>query len=353
MRSPLLMALCTALLGCSSLSYPKSAQWHEGRFENPPEWPKFPGPRELFRWLASRPQAFPPFTPRVAANDGKLLRADREHLSITWIGHASLLVQGAGVSVLTDPVFGKRVGVYARFAPPGVLPRDLPPIDIVVISHNHYDHLDESSVKQLGASVHYVVPLGLAEWFRKRGLRQVTELDWWETTEIATPSGGKATLTLVPAQHWSRRSVFDERRSLWGGYMIDLDRPAAAPGSGSGGSHAGRIYFAGDTGYPAAFREVGRRFPGIDYALMPIGAYEPRWFMHPQHLAPEETARAFLEVGARTLIPMHYATFRLADEDMEEPPRLLRQALGQDALRLIELAIGETRWGGPESPPQK
>lgn len=338
------------------MPYPKSPQWRDGRFANPPEWPKFPGPRELLRWLASRPQAFPPFTPKVHENDGKLLRQDREHLSITWIGHATLLVQGAGISLLTDPIFGRRVGLYSRFSPPGVAMKDLPPIDIVVISHNHLDHLDEWSVKQLGASVQYVVPLGLGDWFRKRGLRRVIELDWWETTEVVVPAGGKATITLVPAQHWSRRGLFDERQSLWGGYVMDLDRPATGSSPASGnqlvniGGHCGRVYFAGDTGYPAAFREIGRRFPGIDYALMPIGAYAPRWFMQPQHMAPDETARAFLELGARALIPMHFATFQLADEPMDEPPQLLRQAMGQDGQRIIQLAIGETRWDSQPLP---
>jgi L-ascorbate metabolism protein UlaG (beta-lactamase superfamily) len=131
---------------------------------------------------------------------------------------------------------------------------------------------------------------------------------------------------MVPAQHWSRRGLLDENRSLWGGYVID-----------AGGT---RFYFAGDTGYPAAFKEIGKRFPHIDFALLPIGAYEPRWFMRSQHMSPEEAARAFGELGADTLVPMHWGTFQLADEPMDEPPALLYRAMGRRANRILFLPIG-------------
>lgn len=329
----LLLGLCTLISegGCSHVPYPDSPQWRNGRFENPPDWPRFPTVREFLRWIATRPRSFPDFAPRVVENDGQRLREERKRPSVTWIGHATLLVQGGGVSVLTDPIFSQRIsGIYSRFAAPGVALAKLPPIDAVVISHNHRDHLDEASVKALGPRVHFVVPLGLAAWFRQRGLTVVTELDWWQTTEITTAAGHKAQITLVPAQHWSRRGLTDDRATLWGGYVLAL-----------GGV---RVYFAGDTGYPAAFKEIGRRFANLDYALLPIGAYEPRWFMCPQHISPEDAARAFHDLGARHLIPMHYATFRLSDEPMDEPPRLLQQALGKDIDHLIELAIGETHW---------
>jgi L-ascorbate metabolism protein UlaG (beta-lactamase superfamily) len=340
----LVAAVAVGLFGCGPrMSYPKSPQWRNGRFANPPEWPRFPTVREFFRWQAGRPQSFEEFTPRLVPNDGARLRQDRENLSITWIGHATLLVQGAGVSVLTDPVFVKRIGIFTRFAPPGVAQKDLPPIDFVVISHNHRDHLDEESVRALGPQVQYIVPLGLARWFRERGLARVVELDWWDGLDVTTDAGRTARITMVPAQHWSRRGLLDERESLWGGYVIEL--PTAERVDQAGLAHRGsRIYFAGDTGYPAAFAEIGRRFPDIDYALLPIGAYAPRWFMGPQHISPAEAARAFFEVGARTLIPMHYATFRLADEPMDDPPRLLRQAMGTEAVRIEELALGETHW---------
>ncbi len=319
------------LAGCGTArSYEGSPQWRDGRFHNPKEWPVRPGIPELFRWqFSGRPDASLGFVPKVVKNDGARLRADRETFSLTFMGHATVLVQGGGVSVLTDPVFSRYLGFIPRLAPPGVAPKDLPPIDVVVISHNHRDHLDEASVRALSPRVHYVVPLGLASWFRARGLPNVSELDWWQSTTLTIgETGRRVTLTLVPAQHWSQREIGDAGQSLWGGYVIEL---------------AGRrVYFAGDTGYPAAFREIGRRFPSIDYALVPIGAYAPRWFMRPQHIGPEEAAQVFREVGARAMLPIHWGTFCLSDEPMDEPPRLLLSAMGADAGRVLPQAIGET-----------
>ncbi len=314
--------------------YPQSPEWHDGQFENPGEWPKRTGVRDVLKWRLQPHDPTPSgFRAPFVENDGKRLRENAgKQLSITWIGHATVLIQAGGLSMLTDPHFGDDTGgLFQRFAAPGVARKDLPLIDLVVISHSHRDHLDEESVRALGPSVHYVVPIGLGRWFRARGLDQVTELDWWESTEVHGRNGGAATVHLVPAQHWSQRTATDQNQSLWGGYVID-----------AGGQ---RFYFAGDTGYPAAFPEVGKRYPGIDYAMLPIGAYEPRWFMHPQHMAPEETARAFHELGARELVPIHWATFRLTDEPMDEPPKLLYAAMGAQANRILFLPIGGTYWG--------
>ena len=246
------------------------------------------------------------------------------------IGHATLLLQAEGMSVLTDPMFSDRMFAIRRLAPPGLALSALPPIDVVVVSHNHRDHLDEASVRALGPEATFVVPLGLGGFFRKRGLVKVVELDWWDETQI-TARGRHIRVTLVPAQHWSMRVGVNTNQSLWGGFVIE--------------SPSVRFYFAGDTGYPAAFKDIGRRFPGIDYALLPIGAYEPRWFMKAQHIGPDEAAIAFGELGAKTLIPMHWGTFRLSDEPLAEPPVLLRQSLGSAADQLAQLAIGETHWG--------
>jgi L-ascorbate metabolism protein UlaG (beta-lactamase superfamily) len=299
------------------------------RFSNPPEWPRRAGLRGFLRWqFGGRPPRRPrDFVPPTVRNDGAELRVRREEPSVTWIGHATLLVQAGGVAVLTDPIFSDRIGGFLkRLSPPGLALSDLPPLDAVVISHNHRDHLDEPSVRALGPEKQFVVPMGLGEWFRKRGLSRVTELEWWQSTEIAPG----ARVTLVPAQHWSQRGLDDLNATLWGGYVID-----------AGGA---RFFFAGDTGYPAAFVEIGRRMPGIDFALLPIGAYEPRWFMGPQHLSPEDAAQAFRDLGAKALVPMHWATFALTDEPLDEPPRLLRQAMREETDKIISLAIGETHW---------
>jgi N-acyl-phosphatidylethanolamine-hydrolysing phospholipase D len=311
------------------MSYRNSKQWISDRFQNPPHWPRRSGLKGFLNWqLRGRPKLAPAgFSPPFVENDGSLLRSRREEASVTWVGHATLLVQAGGIAVLTDPIFSNRIGGFVRrLAPPGVARENLPPLDLVVVSHNHRDHLDEASVRALGPGVQFAVPLGLGDWFRRRGLSRVIELDWWESAEFAKG----ARVTLVPSQHWSQRTFMDLNASLWGGFVIDL------------GSR--RFYFAGDTGYPGAFPEIGRQFPNIDYALLPIGAYEPRWFMSPQHISPNDAALAFRELGARWFVPMHWGTFRLTDEPLDEPPRLLRQVMGEDASRVIQLAIGETHW---------
>jgi L-ascorbate metabolism protein UlaG (beta-lactamase superfamily) len=331
-----LALLAAALGGCTRYeAFPTSPEWRSGRFANPQSWPARSSVAEFLRWeLGGRIGARPArFRGPYVENDGKALRRNREKRSFTWIGHATVLVQTAGVNVLTDPIFSDAISlILRRRAPPGVALADLPRIDVVVISHNHRDHLDEDSVRALGPDVLYVVPLGLGAWFRARKLTNVVELDWWQSTVIKR----KLTITMVPAQHWSRRELDDENRSLWGGYVFD-----------SGGE---RVFFAGDSGYPAAFAEVGRRFPGIGVAILPIGAYEPRWFMRSQHMAPEETARAFADLGARTLIPIHWGTFHLSDEPMDEPPCLLFRAMGGRANQILFLPIGRTWWPLPSEP---
>ena len=328
----LLFSLLTALSGCApAVHYEKSPQWHGDRFENPADWSPVPRPglRELMKWqLSHRPEPRP-FRPKVVANDGAALRNNKDRFSITWIGHATTLLQAGGVNILTDPIFSNTVGGIVRNAPPGVALSSLPPIDVVVISHNHRDHLDASAIDQLDASVQYIVPLGLAAWFQARGRNRVIELDWWQSTVVSGRAGARAKVTMVPAQHWSRRGLSDENQSLWGGYVIDAGQT--------------RVYFAGDTAWPAEFSEIGRRFPHIDYAILPIGAYAPRWFMRSQHIDPVEAAKAFRELGAKWLVPVHWGTFRLSDEPMDEPPRLLRRALGREGVsHLIPLSIGST-----------
>ncbi len=269
------------------------------------------------------------FAPPRVDNDGAGLDGSRP--SVTWIGHATLLLQLGGITILTDPVFAGSMGLRRRLAPPGIAQARLPPVDVVLVSHNHRDHLDRASVRALGPEMRYVVPLGLGPWFRARGIPHVTELDWWDRMDVETPRG-RLSVRLVPAQHWSRRGLFDHNQSLWGGFVFE-----------AGGVGA---YFAGDTGHFDGFAEIGRRCPGLELAILPIGAYAPRWFMRTQHIGPEEAADAFRAVGARLLVPMHWGTFRLSDEPLDEPPRLLRAAMDRDEERLRELAIGETLFLG-------
>ena len=261
----------------------------------------------------------------------------------TWIGHASVLMQLGGLSILTDPVFSERVSPLSfagpkRHSAPGLLPAQLPRIDAVVISHNHYDHLDAASVDALaaqpGGAPRFVVPLGVKAWFESRGLQDAVELDWWQSTRV-----DGVEIFLVPAQHWSGRGLADRMKTLWGGYAV------FAPDF--------QMFFAGDTAYSRDFTDIHRHFAprhgtgrGFDLALIPIGAYEPRWFMKPQHVDPKEAVQIHLDVAARQSIGVHWGTFQLTDESLDEPPRALAAAcreggLADDAFTVM--AIGETR----------
>ncbi|MFZ0105287.1 MAG: MBL fold metallo-hydrolase [Thiobacillus sp.] len=272
---------------------------------------------------------------RVAA-DLALLHAPAGTPDVTWIGHATLLLRLDGVNVLTDPHFSERASPVGfagpkRFQPPGVALADLPEIHAVVISHNHYDHLDVDSVRQLhqrsGGKLQFFVPLGLKPWFAWLGIDKVTELDWWQHAEF-----GGVRFTLTPLQHWSARSLGDRNRTLWGGWAI------TAPEL--------NVFFAGDTGYSADFVEIGRRLGPFDLAALPIGAYEPRWFMRRQHVDPAQALQIHHDVRARQSLGVHWGVFEMADEPLDEPPRALaaaREVAGMAESEFFVLRVGETR----------
>jgi len=308
----------------------------------------------LLRWRLDAlrdglPKAAQTPTPTVAA-DLDFLRANamagvRMELAVTWIGHATLLVQAGGANILTDPIFSERASPLGFIGPkrhvePGIALRDLPHIDAVLISHNHYDHLDDDSVRalnaQAGGAPVFIVPLGLKEWFAKRAIERVVELDWWQSHRV-----GAVEIALTPVQHWSGRSLTDRMETLWGGYAV------FAPDF-----HG---FFAGDTAYSKDFADIRERFAerqsgvhggGFDVALLPIGAYEPRWFMRNQHADPTEAVQIHLDLGAKRSIGMHWGTFQLTDESLDRPPLDLaeaRRARGVPDETFSVLAIGETR----------
>lgn len=286
---------------------------------------------DVFRWsvldrLTARRKVAPPGppAPRVAPNLDAI--GDLSVPRATWIGHSSFLASLAGASVLIDPVFSRKIGLLVpRHGEPGLEPADLPPLTALLVTHNHYDHLDAPSIEVLPRTLPVVAPLGLGAWFRRRGFTSVRELRWWERV-----SAGPIEVTFVPARHWSRRRPTDTNRSLWGGFVV------------SGGGRT--LYHAGDTGWFDGFREIAARVPAIDLALLPIGAYEPAWFMEPHHMNPEQAIEAHRILGARAMAPMHWGAFQLTDEPLREPVERLRRAWTERTPdgKLHVLAVGES-----------
>ena len=263
---------------------------------------------DLIKWQREAPDVTPIKLPSVPPNVDAL--ANPSTPQITWIGHSTFLLQVDGLNIITDPMFSERASPVSfagpkRTTPPALSIEQLPPIDIVLISHNHYDHLDKHSIKALQAKQadnppHYYVPLRQKAWFDKLGITQVTELDWWDSAAI-----GNVTLHAVPVQHWTSRSPFDRNKTLWAGFLID--------------SPSLRTLFVGDSGYSDDFKAIAQRLGKVDLALVPIGAYDPRWFMEAAHMNPEEALQVVQDVGAKRAIGMHWGTFPLTDEPMAEP----------------------------------
>ena len=319
-----------------------------GGFRNP--WPDSaaPGPRAVIRMLRERRRteggaptpargSFPTATPSVVYP-----RAEASVCTATWIGHSTVLLQMGGLNVLTDPVFSERAFPVQwtgpqRVMPPALALEELPPIDVVLLSHSHYDHFDKPATKWLARhhpEAAWVVPLGLEKYVKGFGVRSATSMDWWESIEVKG-----LTVTATPAQHFSARRLGDRNKTLWCGYAIER-----------GGR---RAYFAGDSAYHPEFAAIGRQCGPFDLVMMPVGAYDPRWFMHVVHVDPEEAVQAFTDVvagsmngGVPLMLGIHWGTFRLTSEAMDEPPRRTTARWREAGLALDRLWIasfGETR----------
>ncbi|OMF30874.1 MBL fold metallo-hydrolase [Paenibacillus sp. FSL H8-0548] len=324
------------------------------------------------------------FTVPNVEPDIAYLEKNRQQPSLTWVGHSTFFIQFGGLNIITDPVWSTKMAFQKRLSPPGIKVEDVPPVDVVLISHSHYDHLNINSLRKLIGTRQLLVPAGLGPKLRKKGFINVKELHWWESVLI---NGVK--FTFVPSQHSTRRNPWDTNSSHWGGFVIGrpstrsakiVSRFGGKPKTSDKGSEnaavrkeiasaaesistethpffnelnrterpiltdSSTIYFAGDSGYFQGFKEIGRRF-SIEVALLPIGAYEPEWFMGPQHITPEQALQAFDDLEAKWFVPMHYGAFKLADDTPREALDRLEAARRKRCIedkRIIVLPHGET-----------
>jgi L-ascorbate metabolism protein UlaG (beta-lactamase superfamily) len=330
--------LCSACHGNPNYSPMKSHHTPDGFRNNYPH----PEKQSFWKWQWERWTKGVPENPKegygfpLQKPDAAWLAANRTEPTLTWIGHASFLLQVGGVNVLTDPHLTERASPLSfagpkRHMPPGLDFDTLPHVDVVVVSHSHYDHLDVKTVKRLNAQAGgppmFFVPLALKAWFAGQGIDNVTELDWWDSREHMG-----LRINLAPVQHWSARTLWDRNKTLWGSWIIEHPQM--------------RFLFGGDFGYSQDLADIGRRFGHIDLAALPIGAYEPRWFMKTMHVNVEESVQAFKDINARYAVGMHWGTFRLTDERLDEPPAKLPGALKAAGIapeRFFVMQHGETR----------
>jgi len=257
--------------------------------------------------ILSRENAFAPL-PTAVPDVGALTR-NHHAPTVTWVGHSTLLVQLDGVNILTDPIWSRRLGPWSgtvgvrRFTPPGIAFDDLPPIDVVLISHDHYDHLDEATVRRLARvfNPRFVVPLGIKAWLADRGITNVSELDWGQAIKVKGLE-----IVCAPAQHGSGRALLDNGKRLWASWVVIGSK---------------RFYFGGDSGYAPHLAMIGKAFGPFDLAALPIGSYTPRQIARPVHMSPEEALQASLDLRSTRFIAIHWGTFKLAQEAYREPPR--------------------------------
>jgi L-ascorbate metabolism protein UlaG (beta-lactamase superfamily) len=296
------------------------------RFYNPGA-PQAMGIREVLRWKrTSRPEPSPAFVSDVEQSIPPS-RVEGSGLRATLVNHSTVLLQQRDVSILTDPIWSERASPLSWAGPrrrrkPGVSWESLPPIDVALLSHNHYDHLDLPTLRRLGArgDSTFIVPSGVARLLRSQRIGPVHEVDWGESLPLAG-----LTIHCVPAFHFSSRGIFDRNRTLWCGYMIECPER--------------RIYFAGDTAFGPHFAQIREQFGSPNLALLPIGAYEPRWFMSPVHMGPDEAVRAHGILAPETSIAIHHGTFQLADEGLDTPAKQLAAGASHD--RFLILKNGE------------
>jgi N-acyl-phosphatidylethanolamine-hydrolysing phospholipase D len=307
-------------------------------FKNP--WPGFEdrGVGDLLKWgvwdrvTGKKPEKKDHYDFPVVDNDGVYLRNNESEFTVTWVGHSTLLIQLDGINILTDPIWSDRCSPVQFMGPkrvvlPGIKFEDLPPIDVVIISHNHYDHLDKNTIKMLGNIPFYFVPLGVGGFLKDQGISRYIEMDWWDSVTF-----DQLKIVCTPAQHFSGRKGFDNNRTLWSSWVIIGQNR--------------RIYFGGDSGFFPEYVTIGKQFGPFDLTCLPIGAYKPRWFMKPLHMSPGDAIQAYIDLKGDYFVPIHWGTFPLADEPLDDPPAELKRQIAEkelDSSKFLILKHGETR----------
>jgi L-ascorbate metabolism protein UlaG (beta-lactamase superfamily) len=299
---------------------PGSDHFDGKKFINPGGF-KPMGFKDLFKWFRTRQKGEWQAIKEIPYGAPPSERTDGDSIIVTFVNHSTFLIQTRGLNILTDPVWSERASPVPfagpkRMRPPGVRFEDLPKTDVILLTHNHYDHLDIATLKKLSAECNPKIfcPLGVGEYLKKKGIGNVSEMDWWD--EISIDSG--LSLICTPAQHFSGRGMFDRDRTLWAGFALRTDK--------------GSIYYSGDTGYGDFFRQIADRISPIRLSFLPIGAYKPEWFMSPIHTSPEDAFRIHQIIKSRKTIAMHFGTFPLADDGMEEPGKTLKDVLKKEGI---------------------
>ncbi len=316
-------------------TYPLSERYDGKRFYNDSPIEER-GLSDLFKWWwQGGKKTWPTEVTNEAEPELPSGEVDPTKLYVTYVNHASFLIQMSGLNILTDPIYSERASPISWAGPkrarkPGIEFDKLPRIDYVFISHNHYDHLDLPTIKRLFEKFNpeFIVPLGNVELLRTEGDLKILELDWWQNAPLARG----ASITLVPSQHWSARGIFDRSHALWGGFIIS--------------QNTWKVHFQGDTGHGPFFKKIQKAFPEIDLSILPIGAYEPRWFMKGHHMNPEDAVLAHLDLKSHHSLASHFETFQLTDEAIGDPRLALAESLKQHGIAediFQALKTGQTR----------
>ena len=277
-------------------------------------------PMSVWKWAVSRPKSDWKERPNLVLSTAPPQRVEGTELRVTFVNHATVLIQTQGLNIVTDPVWAQRLSLFThlrvgpkRFREPGISFEQLPPIDVVLISHNHYDHMDIETLKTLQERWHPKIYTGLgnARYLRRYGIAQSTDMDWWDDVQLSP----LVKLVCVPAQHFSSRAISDRDATLWCGFVLE--------------TKDGNIYFAGDTGYGDFVQRLKARWSSFRLALLPIGAFKPEWFMGPVHISPDQALQIHRELQVKTSVAIHFGTFRLADDKQDEPAERIKELLAQ------------------------